>query len=118
MATRAERRQRQAQDDGAPDETVYALPQNHRTVTNGRDARLSCPTVYHDDAACSGLGTANTVPKEMARTEAMERHLAPCERCIVGYDQPAEKETTCPFCGEEIRELPERLPDGCEGVSR
>lgn len=74
----AEIAERVAKDDGPPDETVLLK----RSTSGNRH-------VYHDaDDPCFEPTTAGQrrPPETPTRSEAIDRGLAPCDRCIIGFE--------------------------------
>lgn len=67
--TRAEREQRNEQDDGDPGDTVW--------VARGKYA-----TIYHDDPDCHLLGDGET--RDRTRKEAQEAGRGACKYCVLG----------------------------------
>lgn len=68
--TRAEAEKRIARDDGAPDETVYAI--------GGRASKA-----YHAISTCRQLQWSDRDPEAMTRDAAQARSLVPCTSCIL-----------------------------------
>ncbi|WP_277540249.1 hypothetical protein [Haloarcula laminariae] len=76
-----DRRDRVAQDDGDPDDTVY------RVRESGRG-----DICYHDDEDCQELQTDD--PADMPRREAHRRLYPGCSYCVLGTDRGRSVENT------------------------
>lgn len=102
---RDEPEQRIGRDDGAPDETVYIV-----------GWRTSGLTVYHGDSDCSKIKRPEDI-RERTREEAQAQGKPPCLYCILdGHDLGGTRDVTCPYCDEDISELPSHLP--CDGATK
>lgn len=71
---REQRIDRQEQDNGDPDDTVWYVSVNG----NGNRA-------YHENDDCQYI--RHTEPKDTTREGAQKRWLAPCQNCILGGPQ-------------------------------
>jgi len=73
--TRDELLERQEEDPGDPEDTVYVMAAG----PPGSDTRTT-PRIYHDDEDCHNL---DDDPDESTRAEEQQRWRGPCKACVL-----------------------------------
>lgn len=102
--TRTVRAERIARDDGDPDDAVWTSSGYNNS--NRYHAREDCPRTHTDQEMV-----------RRTRTEAQDRHRAPCLWCVLeedtDYTERDYSGTECPFCDERVFQLPGHLREDC-----